>query len=374
MLSELHGHITRAVAPRSRRRRTRAYRIWLLLIAVGGLAITACGSGAGANGGSSTSNVSAATSSNWSTVVAAAKKEGTVTFYAGISPIGLERIDNAFTKQYGIKVNLVQLSSIPLIQRLEDNLKAHKQDADVVNFGDPPTLADFIEQGGIINENPDIPAASYWPAKYYSHGVGVIDVAVTTIAYNTKLVPASEAPKSWQDLLNPRWKGQIGIFDPSSINAAEPYQYLYDAYGASYLKGLAAQDPKDYSSGADQAQALASGEIKIAAVTQFTTDQPLISQGAPIKLVPNLDTSGWEGSVFAMASAPHPAAARLLLNFILSKAGQSAQLGGETGVSAINAPGTISVPAKFTVPDWLAVQNNLADIRSLLGLPPLASS
>jgi iron(III) transport system substrate-binding protein len=353
---------------------TRTRTTLALLTAITLLTATATACSSSSSGGTSSTSGASAASGDWNSVVAAAKKEGKVTFYAGIPSDLLKNIDDAFTKKYGIKVNLVQLSTIPLIQRLENNIKAHQQDADVVNFGDPATLATFLKQGNIIDESPNVPDSSYWPSKYYSHGVGVIDVAATTIAYNTKLVSAADAPTSWQDLLNPKWKGQIGIFDPTSVNAAEPYEYLYETYGADYLKGLAANSPKDYMSGSDQASALASGEIKVAAVVQLTTVAPLEAQGAPIKTVPNLDSAGWVGSVFAMASAPHTAAAKVLLDFILSKEGQSSFLGNNVGVSALNLPGTIPLPAKFSIPDPSKTQDDLNHLRSLLKLPPLSNS
>jgi iron(III) transport system substrate-binding protein len=316
---------------------------------------------------------SAALSTNWNTVIAQAKKEGTVTFYGAITTNLLENATKAFTKEYGIKVNLVPLSTTPLEQRITNNLKANQQDADVVNIGDQLTTDTWVQQG-IIDTKPDIPAASEWPSQYWQDGVGQITLAVETIAYNTKLVPASEVPTSWTSVLNPEWKGKIGILDPASDDVAQPWQWLYDTYGQSYLTQIKALDPKVYDSGADMLNAVTSGEIDIAVVAHQNLVDSLSAQGAPIAS-PKLTTEpGWYNQVFMMSSAPHPAAARLLLNFILSKQGQLAINGGGQGVSGLNLPGTVPLPTHFIVPSPTGTLSNLNHLRSLLGLAPVNAS
>ena len=293
-----------------------------------------------------------------------------MTFYGAITTNLLQAATAAFTKEYGIKVNLVPLSTTPLEQRVEDNLKAHQQDADVVNIGDQLTADAWVKQG-VIDTNPGIPAASLWPSQYWQDGVGQITLAVETIAYNTKLVPPSEAPTSWTSVLNPRWKGKIGILDPESDDVTQPWQWLYDTYGATYLTQIKALDPKVYDSGTDMLDAVTSGEIDIAVVAHQNGVDALKAQGAPIAS-PNLSTeSGWYNQVFMMSSAPHPAAARLLLNFILSKEGQLAINGGGEGVSGLKLAGAVPLPPHFVVPSPTLTLSDLNHLRSLLGLAPV---
>jgi iron(III) transport system substrate-binding protein len=342
------------------------------IVIVATLSATACSSGG--SSGNNSAGSSSSSSGNWNSVVAQAKQEGTVSLFAGLPSNQLEALVSAFQKAYGIKVDLVQLSTVPLLERIQNDNKANIHEMDVAEFGDPASLASFLKQNIVINQNPDVPNAALWPSKYYSQGTAVSELEATTIAYNKNLVPASQAPTSWEDLTNPKWKGQIGIFDPSSVNAAQPFEYLYETYGSGYLKALGQQDIKDYSSGSDQLAALASGEIKIAAIAQLPNVEPLIAEHAPVALVQNIPTPGFVSNFYVAQGAPHPAAARVLLNFIMSKAGQQSYLAPNIGVSPIDVPGAIPTPAQFVVANAAKTAENLNTMRSLLGLPQLPNS
>ncbi len=102
--------------------------------------------------------------------------------------------------------------------------------------------------------------------------------------------------------------------------------------------------------------------------------EPLIQKGAPVAEVQNIPEPGWHNVWLVVQNAPHPAAARVLLNFIMSVAGQQAYLQPNIGVSAISAPNTLPAPKQFYVADPTKTASNLASIRSTLGLPPLATS
>jgi iron(III) transport system substrate-binding protein len=362
-----------AMQPQSNRRR-RHLRVCarsapIALVAAALLALAACSAGPS----SSTSSSGNSTSGNWNSVIAQAKQEGQVIFYAGLPSAQLNSMADAFQRTYGINVKLVELSTVPTIQAIENGAKAHQKIADVVDFGDPATLAQFIKQGNIIDATPDVPSASLWPSKYFSNGTVVPEVHAVAMAYNTNLIPASQAPKTWQDLLNPKWKNEIGLFDPSSVDAAQGLQALENDYGAGFIKALGAQNLKDYASGTDEAAALTSGEIKIA-IGILNILQLLVNQGAPVAIPPGLDGQGFDTVTFVAQSAPHPAAARLFLNFIMSTEGQLSFLGDDSGISPINLPGTIPLPKNFTMANPVQTANNLNTLRSMLNLPPLPNS
>ncbi len=154
---------------------------------------------------------------------------------SGLPTGQLNPLAAAFKQAYGINVQIVSLSSLPFIQRATNDLKANIHEFDVANFGrsaDPHSMvgAKYRHQSkpgrpervpcGRRRTIPKVPLRA--------------SLAATTIGYNTKLVSAADAPKSWTDLTDPKWKGEIGIFDPSSGECWQPYEWLRETYGDSF--------------------------------------------------------------------------------------------------------------------------------------------
>jgi iron(III) transport system substrate-binding protein len=173
------------------------------------------------------------------------------------------------------------------------------------------------------------PAAADYPAKYLDpDGFWAVSrLDYFGLAYNTRQVSAAEAPKTYDDLLNPKWRGAIAWRADSEVGAplfiAGILRSMGKARGGAYLLKLAAQRIVNYAGSARAlVDRVGAGEYKLA--IEIYAHHPLISKakGAPLDTV-MLDPVPSAVSTIQLArNAPHPNAAMLLIDFILSREGQ----------------------------------------------------
>src|SRR4051794_29665692 len=143
-------------------------------------------------------------------LVAAAKKEGTLTFYTTIAEKDLPVIVPPFEKKYGIKVNVWRAGTDKVLQRTIQEARAGRHDVDVVHYGSPEMEALAREKILVPITSPvhkdllegSVPKHRQWAATILS---------VWVQAYNTAAVRKQDLPKTWRDLLDPKWKGKLGI-------------------------------------------------------------------------------------------------------------------------------------------------------------------
>ena len=156
------------------------------------------------------------------------------------------------------------------------------------------------------------------------------------IGYNTRLVSHAEAPRDWNDLLDPKWKGSIGM-DPSDF---ELYAGLEKKWGANraaaFFKELAKQDVQFRSGHTLLAQLVVAGEMKLAVVYAHRAEA-MKSQRAPIEWVSTMDPTISSLGVISLATKlQYPNAARLLIDYVLSKEGQRHVQGYNRVVSRVD--------------------------------------
>ena len=149
----------------------------------------------------------------------------------------------------------------------------------------------------------------------------IVGSAVLGYGWNTSAYPAGL--KSFKDLANPALSGKLGVLQPLSPVAVDWYLWLQETYGKDFITKLAALHPRIYPSSVPMQQALTSGEIAAGSFLPTTT-LDLISQGAPVQF--KLPEHPWNTPYYEMIlkQAPHPAAAQLLADFMLSPEGQGA--------------------------------------------------
>src|SRR5690349_2949007 len=144
------------------------------------------------------------------------------------------------------------------------------------------------------------------------------------IAYNTRLVKADEAPKSWQDLLAPRWAGRLALDEGDVEWYAAMLDYWGPEKGAAFMRAFGQQKPQRVRGHQLLARQLGAGAFPLALVYSSDVEPPRLVD-APVQLVKNLDPVIVAPTAVAISSkAPHPAAARLLVDYLLSKDGQQA--------------------------------------------------
>jgi iron(III) transport system substrate-binding protein len=276
---------------------------------------------------------------NLKSLVAAAKKEGEVDWYQVDPPELDQEIAKAFTAKYGIKANFTRLTTSAMQTRYSSEAQAGAVQADLIVASNGAFVQDASTQGWLtpIKGNvPGFPFAGFNPLFLHNdYGTPTLSVPLKVIAYNTDKISKADAPKDWSDLTAAKYKGQILNVDPASSDSFPQFwSVIADKYGSS-LPGKIEKNVKQVEpdGGVPMVQQLASGEASIA-IPPIAQDVDTIKEsGAPVAFVIPPVTTGSEHVVGLSKDAPHPAAARLLADFLLSK--QAAKI-----LSA--APGTMS--------------------------------
>jgi iron(III) transport system substrate-binding protein len=260
-------------------------------------------------------------------LIAAAKKEGQVTWYTTqiLTQFGRPAID-AFQKRYGIRVDAIRGDSVELAVRMTNEAKAGRVQADV--FDGTATTTAMKNAGAALQWQPDgakqLPKELWDPQGYWV----ATNEYVHTPAYNTNLVPKGSEPKSWQDLFDPKWKGKLAWATHATTSGGPGFVGLVlaelgEEKGKAYLRQLAKQDVIGLGGSArsivDQAIA---GEYPI--VLQIFDHQPFISaeHGAPIDFIQMNPAMVILSSASVTKDAPHPNAGKLLIDFFISEEGQ----------------------------------------------------
>lgn len=296
---------------------TRRSRLAALVAALP-LALVACG-GDSAEGPAAAANQ---TDQSWEETVAGAKEEGAVTIYSSQGIEQLEDVKKRFEAKYdGITVTVVRAIEGDLQPKIEAEFGTGRAVADVMISASEPWLQAKQAEGYFSPlRMPALDQADYDRATNVKDDYFVVDGAVLTFGWNTELHPAGL--EDYDDLLDPSLKGKVGVVKPSAVPFVDFYLYLEKNYGADFVENLAAQDPQIYPSSLPMAQALTSGEIAAAAFVQPLIDEK--ASGAPVDW--GLADPAW-GSFFkgvVLAKAPHPQAAQLLADFLITPEGQEA--------------------------------------------------
>jgi iron(III) transport system substrate-binding protein len=277
----------------------------------------------------------------WERTVKAAEQEGQVTVYK----IAHDAEWHAFQKRYPkIKVNLVPASAAQIQQRILAERRAGKFLADVVRLGGGTSTSlykakalDPIGPALILSEVKD--ASKWLDGKHHYNDIDNQYVFVYAafplhlLGYNQKLVDPKTLTSYW-DLLDPKWKGKITIKDPKEPGGGSPLLFLYHnpQLGPEYLKKLFSvagltlvRDDRQ------QTDWLAAGKFPITLTSKATEVEEAKSQGLPVDVLDahafKQDGVGLEagGTMLAFANrAPHPNAAKVLINWFLSREGQTA--------------------------------------------------
>ena len=274
----------------------------------------------GACGGSDSESTVA--SGSWNDVVAAAEKEGNVTIYSGQGTDQLEDLAAKFEQKYPkIKVEVVRGVETDFMPKVEAEARTGKGIADIFVLTDRSWLTankdNFHAPRGPAFDDPAYDRAENVLEDSYF----VTNAAVLTFAWNSKRF-AGEV-QDYSDLIDPALAdGKIGIPPADGASFVDFYKYLEENYGADFVEKLAAQRPRVYPSALPMAQALGSGEISAATFVQPQVDEQ--KAGAPVEW--GLAKPSW-GARFhgaLLKSAPHPNAAQVLADFMITSEGQRA--------------------------------------------------
>src|ERR1700752_3271678 len=259
-------------------------------------------------------------------LIEAARKEGQVIYYTSTDLPVAEKIAKAFEAKYsGISVRVERTGAERVFQRIGQEYSSNIHAVDIVNSSD---AAHFIvwKREGILAPYVPEDVAKFYPAEHkdVDGQFASFRVWLSIIAYNTNLVKAEDAPKSFTDLLDPKWKGKIVKAHPgySGTIMTATYQMQRDL-GWEYFEKLAKQGVMQVQSSADPPKKLDLGERAVMAdgneynIFQMKeagrpVEPVYASEGSPLIIGPN--------GIFK--AAPHPNAARLFQAFSLSQEAQ----------------------------------------------------
>jgi iron(III) transport system substrate-binding protein len=259
-----------------------------------------------------------------------AKKEGQIVWYEAAPIEPMQQLVNKFSKRYpGIEVQLLRITGPQQYQRFMQETEAKQHIADLLLLSDLPLMRDLIERGHIASWK--VPTFDRIPDAFkvgdHAFAPYTTDIA---IVYNTNKVTPEEAKileSSWKGVLDPRFKGRFAIVKRKCGTCYAAVHMFLDEkfkaeYGEPFLKAVAAQKPLIYSDNPIALDRIVAGERDFVfwlweaiAVTKW-------QQGAPIRWVRPTPTPEFGNSWQAISKhAPHPHAARLMQNWLMSEEG-----------------------------------------------------
>ena len=343
--------------------RTRSVAVLAVAVAFG---LTACATSSPPPSSSSTP------ASAWDKVVAQANQEGSVTFYSSAADPSNAALVTAFNKEYpNIQVQVTRLISGDLTSRFSSEKEAGAPSADVVQVADNVMLTAHPEWFTKVNSTL-IPNIDKVPAADKSKIVGADYVSATiapfTITINTNLV--KKAPTTWKDLISAPYAGKGSLADPRSASSfMATYAMLRATYGDSFLTKLGKSGDAFYTASATQAPLVAAGSTGYFAPSAGDNSAALRSQGAPLKAVIVSPILALTQNIGINSKAQHPAAARVLSNFILSHDGQAAICSPDIRTILYSDIANCPVAdSKTTIVDYAKGTAEASQIISLLGL------
>ena len=262
-------------------------------------------------------------------LIAGARKEGSLQFYTTIPAEYLRPITDEFEKKYAVKVDIWRARSEAVLQRVLTEAKAGRWTVDVVESISPPMEALYREKLTQEVRSPEhknlidgvLPTHREWAPTL---------IFIFVQAYNTTRVKKEELPKSYADLLDPKWKGRLAI-------EASDHEWFYsvardmgEERGLRFFRDLMATNGLSVRVGHPLLTTLvASGEVPLALTVYQYSPEQLKKKGAPIDWFAIEPAVAISDGMAVMKKAPHPHAALLFYDYLLSEEGnrQIAKLG-----------------------------------------------
>ena len=255
-------------------------------------------------------------------VVEAAKKEGKVVWYTSLVLTSAEKVAKQFEAAYpGVKCEVHRTGSERILQRVMQELQANIKNVDVVHTSDAGHFVLFKDKKLLTKYTPA--GVEAFPAGFkdrdgFSYG---LRATVNCIAFNTKAVPAAEAPRTWKDLLDPRWKGKMVTAHPGYSGVIATHVLaLVNLMGWDYFKQLGQNQLMMVQSANDPSTVVAAGERAVAVNGGEYSFYQLKKKGNPVEMVyPREGVPLVVSPTAITAFAPHPNAARLFTDFTFGR-------------------------------------------------------
>jgi ABC-type Fe3+ transport system substrate-binding protein len=252
-------------------------------------------------------------------LVSAAKQEGTLTLYTSNAAQTIKLLAADFEKRYGVRVEVWRASSAKVLQRLLAEKTANRWDFDAASASSPELEALYRE--GLLQE-----ASSRWHAEMLEgtvpahRGWAPQFLNVFVQAYNTNAVKREDLPRRWADLLDPKWKGRLGV----EAKAGEWYCALAKSAGgedaAEVLRRVGARNGWSVRSGNSLlANMVVSGEVPLALAVYSHMIDEAKAKGAPVDWFSIEPMIGRANGIGVSRRPKHPNAALLFYEYVLGE-------------------------------------------------------
>jgi ABC-type Fe3+ transport system substrate-binding protein len=335
-----------------------------------------------------------AASADFAAIVAAAKKEGKVVVAIPPSADLRKQLEAAFKEKFGIELELVPAPGPANANRIASEQKAGVQyfDALIVGSG---TAIPLVKEGMLepLEPNMILPEVkdpkNWWIGHVWEDNLGakrflysfIAEVGTGGLWHNPTLAKAEEL-RSFNDFLNAKWKGKIGLSDPRVPGSGQSvWSFMWDIKGEDYLKKLVQQDlfvSRDLRQIGD---ALAKGKLAVTIGVGHSQYEPFLKSGLPVKQLPTpaegLPASNGFGVIGLVKNPPHPNAAKVFLNWFLSREGQdfygkvmkSSTRRLDVDTKWLLEYGTQAAKDSLTVDEYNRVRNHLEDKYTKVRMP-----
>jgi iron(III) transport system substrate-binding protein len=255
-------------------------------------------------------------------VVEGAKKEGALVVYTSMTVDQMQKILDAFKTRYPfIRTTMFRAVGERLLTKIMTEAQTGKYDFDVVQSAE--SQAYFLKKKNLLQkyistetkniQKPFFDPEGYWTAVYIMPNV---------IAYNTRMVKRDEVPKTDEDLLNPKWKGKMGMDHTKPEWFAWKLKRMGEEKGLAYMKKLAAQEFQLYAGLSVITNLLVAGEFPLVLNTYLHNVEEVKRKGGPVDWIVQDPVFTKFQPLGIGSKAPHPNAAKLFSDFVLSEEGQ----------------------------------------------------
>lgn len=253
-------------------------------------------------------------------LVAAAQKEGELSVYHAYPSLTV--VMAAFTKKYGIKVNAWRAGSEAILQRIVNEARGSRFDADIVQNNAPENEA--LHREKLVQEvwSPYLVDLRPEASPAHKEWVG-ITLDVWTAAYNTNLIKKEELPRSYQDLLDPKWKNRLGIEAADHGWFGPLVEAMGEQQGRKLFTDIVSANGISIRKGHSLLTTLvASGDVPLALTVYSWNPEQLKRKGAPVEGLLLQPVFAQFSTLALLKKAPHPNAAALFYDYMLSEGQQ----------------------------------------------------
>jgi iron(III) transport system substrate-binding protein len=332
--------------------------------------------------------------SEWKQVLSAAKKEGKVVVSIPPGPDLRKMLKEVFEKRFGIELELVSGGGSSIVRRIADEYKAGVRYFDVHTGGSGSIiygLAGMMEPVEAHFILPEVREPKHWwgghmyvdRSKRYAYSF--LAFVQEAIWHNTELMKPGEA-RTYDDLLHPKWRGKIGYSDPRRGGGGQGnWTFLWKTRGEDFLRKLVQQKLIIMEAERPLAESLIKGTVAITIGLDIDNFGAFVKAGLPVKPLPALKDGLYpvtgSGTLALLKNPAHPNAAKVFLNWLLSREGQETYqkgIGESTRRLDVDAPKEAYAvrPARefMTVEQYHQLENHTEEKQESVRKPAVAAA